>query len=146
MSKAHSHDHQAPYDQALSTLRAARLKITLPRQQILRILTTEHGPFTMEELHQRVKNACDLVTVYRCLAVLEDVGLVRRCDFGDGSCRYEFHQGSHHHHLICRRCRKIETLDICLIEELERDVRQKGYEDVSHALEFFGICPACQKG
>lgn len=140
------HSHSDLYEKALERLRKARLKITSPRQHILHLLTHEHGPFTMEELHQRLAvNACDLVTVYRCLATLEEVGLVRRCDFGDGSCRYEFDDGEHHHHhLICRHCKKVETLDICLVEGLERDVQTRGYTQVSHTLEFFGICPTCQ--
>ncbi len=101
----------------------------------------------MEELHRRMKKgACDLVTVYRCLATLEDVGLVRRCEFGDGSSRYEFGgREHHHHHIVCKLCRKVETLDICLVEGLERLVRDKGYTQVTHALEFFGICARCRK-
>ena len=34
---------------------------------------------------------------------MEEVGVVRRCDFGDGVLRYEFDGGAlrHHHHLVC---------------------------------------------
>ncbi len=144
----HGHDRGTPFEQSLDILRKAHLKITEPRKAILGALIDEHGPFTMEEIHHRMKKgACDLVTVYRCLATLEEVNLVRRCDFGDGSIRYEFSGGArhHHHHIICKVCRKVETLDICLVEGLERLVRDKGYTDVGHALEFFGICAACQK-
>jgi len=147
MKGAHSHDHDAALERALKALREAGLKLTTPRREILRTLTREHGPFTMEELHRRMKKiSCDLVTVYRSLATLEEVGLVRRCDFGDGSVRYEFLEpGHHHHHLICRNCRRVETLDSCLVEEMELDIRKKGYANLSHSLEFFGVCPVCQK-
>lgn len=142
------HDLENQLKRSLSVLRDGNLKITKPRRVILSTLIQEHGPFTMEEIHQRIRReACDLVTVYRCLATLEKVGLVRRCDFGDGSSRYEFSccDSHHHHHIICKKCRKVETLDTCLVETLEKSVREMGYTKVSHSLEFFGICVSCQK-
>ncbi len=135
-------------ESALDVMRKARLRITRPRQVLLRILIQEHGPFTMEELRRKMhKEACNLVTVYRCLDKLEESGLVKRCDFGDGICRYEFSGdvSHHHHHIICKHCRKVEMLDGCLVAELEKLVRERGYAEVGHSLEFFGICPVCQK-
>ena len=142
-----NHSCHAEFARALEVLRKSRLKITQPRQAILKVLIQEHGPFTMEELHRRIKKGpCDLVTVYRCLATLAKVGLVRRCDFGDGNSRYEFSgSGHHHHHIICNACQHVEVLDACLIEDLERLVRDKGYLEISHSLEFFGVCSDCQK-
>ncbi len=142
--------NETSFQNALGALRKSRMRVTEPRQALLRVMIGEHGPFTIEELHQRVqKETCDLVTVYRCLEKLERAGLVRRCDFGDGCIRYEFREDgqghTHHHHIICRTCRRVETLDICVMEEVERLVRERGYADVEHSLEFFGLCPACQK-
>ena len=60
--------------------------------------------------------------------------------------RYEFNHGDHHHHhLICRICQKVETLDLCVVDALERLVKQRGYAEITHQLEFFGICPDCQR-
>ena len=133
-------------DKAIAALRAKQLRITEPRRLILGALIAEHGPFSMEDIHRLVKkNGCDLVTVYRTLPVLEDAGLVRRCDFGDGAARYEFNHGDHHHHVICRRCQKVETLDLCVVDALERLVKERGYSEITHQLELFGICPACQR-
>jgi Fur family ferric uptake transcriptional regulator len=146
---AHPHEHPSPeahYEAALQTLRAHQHRITEPRKAILAVLTREHGPFTSEELHQRMdKGVCDLVTVYRCLAAMEEIALVRRCDFGDGSYRYEFNTGEHHHHhIICRSCQGVETLDFCVADGLERMARQLGYARVTHTLEIFGVCKKCQ--
>ena len=128
-------------------MRGTGQRVTEPRKAILRLLIGEHGPFTTEELHGRLApGMCDLVTVYRSLAAMEEIGLVRRCDFGDGSYRYEYDTGEHHHHhVICRTCRGVETLDLCVADSLERMVRQMGYASVSHTLEVFGICPKCRK-
>lgn len=144
------HVHPTPaalLESALQTLREHGGRVTGPRRAILELLTTEHGPFTAEEVHGRMKTgACDLVTVYRCLTAMESLNLVRRCDFGDGSYRYEINTGEHHHHhIICRSCHGVKTLDLCVADGLERMARQMGYSNVTHMLEIFGICPKCQR-
>lgn len=130
---------------AADELRVHGLRVTAPRLAMLAILTTEHGPFGAEELHRRMgRKGCDVVTVYRSLQAMEGIGLLRRCDFGDGTYRYEFNAGEHHHHhIICRVCRSVETLDFCVADSLERLARSKGYRNVTHTLEIFGVCPRC---
>jgi Fur family ferric uptake transcriptional regulator len=144
-----STDHpsaEAQFESALQTLRENHHRVTEPRKAILRILTREHGPFTAEEMHRRMeKGSCDLVTVYRSLTAMEEINVVRRCDFGDGSYRYEINTGDHHHHhIICRNCHGVQTLDVCVADGLERIARQMGYAKVTHMLEIFGVCPKCQ--
>lgn len=122
-------------------------RVTAPRRAMLAILTSEHGPFSAGELHRKMgRKGCDVVTVYRSLQAMEEIGVLRRCDFGDGVYRYEFNAGEHHHHhIICRMCRSVETLDLCMAESLERLARDKGYRNVTHTLEVFGVCPTCAK-
>jgi Fe2+ or Zn2+ uptake regulation protein len=134
-------------EKAVALLRQQRRRITGPRRAILDLLNSEHGPFTIEEVRRRLKTACgDTVTIYRTLATLEKLGLVQRCDFGDGVARYEFNDSEHHHHhVICRRCRHIETLAACMGQQVEQMAREMGYADVSHTMEVFGVCAACQK-
>src|SRR4029078_4546742 len=126
--------------------RERRQRVTGARRAVLEVLTGEHGPFTADEIHRRMaKGGCDLVTVYRCLAALEELKIVRRCDFGDGAFRYEFDGGEpHHHHIICRRCHSVQTIHLCVAESLERAARDMGYRNVSHSLELFGLCPRCK--
>ena len=145
----HDH-HHAPADaleQAIEQLRAHGHRITGPRKAMLAILTKEHGPFSADELHRKLgKEGCDVVTVYRSLQAMEEIGVLRRCDFGDATYRYEFNTGEHHHHhIICRVCRSVELLDFCVADSLERHARQKGYLNVTHILEVFGVCPSCAK-
>ena len=134
-------------DGALQALRASGQRVTGPRRAILGMLAAEHGPFTAAEVHERLAaGECDLVTVYRTLESMEAINLVRRCDFGDGSYRYEFNHGEHHHHhIVCRRCRSVQVLELCVADDLERIARQKGYAHVTHALEVFGVCRSCQQ-
>lgn len=145
-SMASASEAQIHLEAALQALRASGQRVTEPRRGMLHLLTHEHGPFTAEELHARLEpGLCDLVTVYRSLAAMEETGLLRRCDFGDGSYRYEYNTGEHHHHhIICRTCHSVQTLDLCVADGLERIARQMGYSKVTHMLELFGICPKCQ--
>ncbi len=143
----HTHDMADQHlARALATLDASDLRNTAPRRAILKFLTASHGPFSAEEVHAGIDAAlCDLVTVYRCLAALEEIGLLRRCDLGDGCQRYEYNSpGHHHHHLVCRKCRRVSSLDLCVVEPLERLAREQGYTQISHVLEIFGLCPECQ--
>jgi Fur family ferric uptake transcriptional regulator len=132
-------------DEALEQLRKNELRVTEPRRAMLNILLHEHGPFSAEELHQKLGGkGCDVVTVYRSLQAMEEIGVLRRCDFGDGTYRYEFNHGEHHHHhIICRSCRSVEQIDVCVADSLERMARQKGYQNVTHTLEIFGTCAKC---
>ncbi len=131
----------------LADLKKSGLKLTEPRKGILQALVENHGPFTAEEIHKIIpRRLADLATVYRCLTSLEETGILRRCDFGDGAARYELAGDgeSHHHHLICTECKRIEIVDDDEIEEIDRFAQKRGYSDVSHTLEFFGTCPHCK--
>ncbi len=134
-------------ENSLGILRDLGHRITGPRKALLSVLTSEHGPFTAEELHCKLSGkGGDPVTVYRGLAALEEANLVRRCDFGDGVYRYEYNSGEHHHHhIICRSCSSVQILEVCFADALENLVRQMGYSNVTHTLEIFAICKACQK-
>jgi len=133
-------------DSVYGRLKHAGIKLTRARKALLELLIKEHGPFTPEQLFQKVKDqGCDLATVYRCITVFIEVGLVRKCVFGDGVDRVEYLPitGEHHHHFICKECKRVEALEDCLIEAYEKKLTQKGYSALSHQLEFFGLCEAC---
>ncbi len=126
-------------------LREVGLKATKARVSILELLSKEHGPFTVEEIAAKLakkKRSFDLVTLYRCLAAMENLSLLTRCDFGDGSSRYELHH-SHHHHIICRQCQRIQALNHCPFENLSTKFPIAGFTQISHRLEFFGLCDRC---
>ncbi|MEZ0371980.1 MAG: Fur family transcriptional regulator [Candidatus Sericytochromatia bacterium] len=138
----HGHDLSA----ALASLKASGLKLTRTRRALLEVLLREHGPFSIDQLQQRLGGSCDIATIYRNMIAFEEQGLVNPCDFGDGLTRFEWAHGehAHHHHIICQRCRQVEELEHCVVEELEKLVSSRGYADVSHRLEFYGICARCQ--
>ena len=130
----------------LAGLKKSGLKLTGPRRAILQALADNHGPFTADEVHKLItKRICDQATVYRTLTSLEEIGLLRRCEFGDGMARFELTEdGHHHHHIICNKCKRVEIIDDHEIEEIDRFPRKRGFSNISHILEFFGTCPQCK--
>lgn len=144
------HHHGPSYEETLDRLRKAGLKVTRPRQALLKAIAEFGRPFSAEDLFNASKKLlkkpnCDLVTVYRSLASFAEIDLVSRVDLGDGVVRYELasFDGSHHHHIVCTQCRKVEPVSLCTIKGEEKIFSKMGYTGVSHRLEFFGVCPAC---
>ena len=80
------------------------------------------------------------------MKMLEATELVSRVDLGDGVARYELTRGpGHHHHLICTQCSEVVEIEECFTREAEKGVASRhGFVGVTHRLEFFGVCPACQ--
>jgi Fur family ferric uptake transcriptional regulator len=129
-------------------LRGKSRKITAPRQAILDVLRKHEHPITSKEILAALpEGECDLATIYRSMHLLEEMGMVHRFDFGDGTARFELvaDRHDHHHHLVCRACSKIVEVTDCFPPEIEQRIaRAAGFKRVSHRLEFFGICPDCQ--
>jgi len=130
----------------LDSLKAGGKKLTKPRKAILAILEQSPLPITAAEVHERLRKSVDLVTVYRNLAMLQELGLVNPVGFHEGQMRYEVHHGrAHHHHIQCRGCGKIADLMLCPLKKLTQLVEEQTRFSVeSHALEFFGWCPQCR--
>lgn len=133
-------------DEARARIRQAAMRITKPRLAILESLQRHDGPVSIERIHQDVgTGVCDLVTVYRCLAAFEELDMVRRSYLHNGTCLYELTLGPRrHYHIVCKACGSTERVDYFPVEGVERLLRERGYAQVSHVVEFFGVCPKCQ--
>ena len=124
------------------TLREAGLRITRPRQVILKILSeaTDH-PDAAEIFQRAVKQdqSLSLATVYRTMKVLEESGAIQRHAFGDGPARFENADQDHHDHLIDVDSGDVIEFSSQRIEEIQDEIAAKlGYEIVSHRLELYG--------
>lgn len=134
-------------NEARSRIKQARMRITKPRLAIIESLEKHEGPISIERIHQHMGvDVCDLVTVYRCLTAFENLGMVRRSYLHNGTCLYELTLGTRrHYHIVCKSCGQTGRVDYFPVEGLERMLTDRGYAQVSHVVEFFGLCPACQK-
>lgn len=132
--------------EACNRIRNAGMRVTKPRVALVETLLKQNGPVSIERIHQEVGvDSCDLVTIYRCLAAFEELGMVRRSYLHNGTCLYEqTFDTARHYHIVCKTCGKTEKVDYVLAGDAEQKLKDRGFEQVSHVLEFFGICPDCQ--
>lgn len=131
-------------------LKKAGLKATLPRLKILELL--ENGDarhMSAEDVYKKLLELGEdvgLATVYRVLTQFESAGLVSRHHFEGGHSVFELNQGTHHDHLVCDKCGKVEEFFEETIEKCQNKVAEKlGYKITDHSLYIYGVCPQCQK-
>jgi len=131
-------------------IRAAGLKVTLPRMKILDMLENSgKRHLSAEDMYKALLEEGEeigLATVYRVLTQFEGAGLVNRHHFEGGNSVFELSQGEHHDHILCVKCGRIDEFHDETIEERQRDIAKKaGYEMTDHSLYIYGICPDCTK-
>ncbi len=130
-------------------LREQSRKLTAPRQAILDLLQAHPHPMTSKEIHEALAGrGCDLATIYRSMHMLVRLGIVKQYHFGDRVARFELvtqSRSGHHHHLVCTKCSAVVEIEECFPTDLERQIAERnGFKEITHSLEFFGICPDCQ--
>lgn len=129
-------------------LRTKNLKHSKPRSDILDAFLDSEGHLSAQELYDLVKQKNPRVgfaTVYRTLKLLEECGLARSMDYGDGTQRYEPDRFQHHH-VICTACnRTVEFLSPELEELLQRVQEQHDYAPQAHAVRILTMCRDCDE-
>jgi len=123
------------------------VKLTQHRQVILDLINESNHHWEADEVAHTLKqrgHAIGIATVYRGLAALEAQALISSVQLSDRK-RYERANKSHHDHLICTSCGKIEEF---INDSIERQqnlaAKEKGFSITGHQLVIFGICRNCQ--
>lgn len=120
----------------------AVIELFLKCQSILDPLEVQAG------LKKRFKGV-GLPTIYRILENLASCGILVTAANEDRQLRYficrEIEAG-HHHHFICRKCGKVDEVNLCLIEEVSKYVKRHLKATVqSHFLQIEGLCAQCNR-
>ena len=128
-------------------LRQAGYRLTQPRLAVLQVLQEDDASLSPEKVHQRGKEIYQplgLVTVYRTLDLLDELGLVRRVH-SEQRCHSYASAGAERHYLICQKCHRVIEFPCDGLDGLIEGVRRRtGYTITDHLLELSGVCPACQ--
>lgn len=129
-------------------LKKAGLKVTVPRMKILHILEQAKDPhMSAEAVYNALKEAKEdvgLATVYRVLTQFESAGIAIRHNFSDDHAVFELNQKSHHDHLVCVKCSKVEEFVDELIEQRQHAIAKRAnFEMTDHSLTIYGICQEC---
>ncbi|MBN2739210.1 MAG: transcriptional repressor [Spirochaetales bacterium] len=135
-------------------------RLTVSREAILEVLSNSNTHLSAEDIYLAVHSgnpAIGLTTIYRTLELLEHTGIVSKFEFGHGRAKYElaeeFSNKKHHHHLICKKCRKVIDYEDFITEEKEYITKAEiglqnkyGFDIDNHIIHFYGICPECKTG
>ncbi len=128
-----------------SHLRQAGLKITVPRLKILEILaSSQPRHMSAEDVYRRLLDSNEdigLATVYRVLTQFESAGLVTRHHFEGGTAVFELNEGTHHDHIVCVDCGRVEEFTDDSIEDRQEEIaRRLGFDITDHSLTLHGRC------
>ncbi|MES2205253.1 MAG: ferric iron uptake transcriptional regulator [Pseudomonadota bacterium] len=131
-------------------LKTAGLKATLPRLKILELFSqTSQRHLTAEDVYKLLLSEnmdIGLATVYRVLTQFEQAGILERHHFESGKAVFELREGTHHDHLMCVDCGRVEEFYDEQIEERQKHVaHERGFKIRDHALYLYAECttPAC---
>jgi Fur family ferric uptake transcriptional regulator len=133
-----------------AALRQQGYKLTPQRRAVLNVIALSQNHLTPADIYERVNKEhpnIGLVTIYRTIEILTELGLICEVHAG-GNCRnYIVRRPSeHHHHLLCSECGKVIDFTDCNLDELEQRLSEEtGFKIESHLLEFSGLCQNCQK-
>ncbi len=126
-------------------LKDAGLKATVPRLKIINLFeSSDVRHLTAEDVYRLLlADGLDigLATVYRVLTQFEQAGLLVRHHFESGKSVFELNPGTHHDHLVCLQCGRVEEFYDADIERRQVKIaREHGFEIREHALYLYADC------
>ncbi|MCX7151229.1 MAG: ferric iron uptake transcriptional regulator [Proteobacteria bacterium] len=126
-------------------LKTIGLKVTAPRLKILDLFeksAVRH--LSAEDVYRLlIGEGLDigLATVYRVLTQFEQAGLLQRHHFESGKAVFELSAESHHDHLVCIQCGRVEEFYDAEIEKRQNKVaKERGFAVREHALYLYAEC------
>lgn len=131
-------------------LKTIGLKATTPRLRILELFEKSAVRHLSAEDVYRLLMAdgldVGLATVYRVLTQFEQAGLLQRHHFESGKAVFELNDSSHHDHLVCMQCGRVEEFYDAEIEKRQgRIAKERGFAIRDHSLALYADCtkPGC---
>ncbi len=128
------------------TLREHGYRATTPRRLVWDALLRAPGHVTVEELSAYVVDDVDQASIYRALALFEELGIARTSRLGDSEAsRWEPAHPDEHFHLVCGSCGRIDhhvgSLVARIVDHLDEG---HGFEVEQVELVVTGRCSDCR--
>lgn len=134
--------------QWLLVLQASGYRLTGPRRAIVEILAgceRALSPMDLFDLGRKSQSGLGLVTVYRTLEKMEELGLIQRVHQPNGCHMYLPAARGHQHLIICQRCGKARYFEGENMDAFFNQAAEKcGFALREHWLQLFGLCSDCQ--
>lgn len=126
-------------------------RYTASRRSLIEALSAAGRPLTIPEILDQAPEVPQS-SAYRNVTALIEAGVVRRVAGTDDHGRFELAEelSSHHHHLVCSGCGRVEDvhasprLERAMAEAARGVAEEQGYEVTDHRLDLVGLCPDCR--
>jgi Fur family transcriptional regulator, ferric uptake regulator len=137
-----------PANEVMELLRSRGLRMTPQRRAIVFEVMRTQGHIAPADVARKVQGEMPGVnasTVYRTLALLEEIGVLSHAHLESGA-EYHRTEEAGHVHLTCSSCGAEDDLSIDEAQALQKVVeRHRGFEpDLTH-FAISGLCAACQR-
>lgn len=131
-----------------AVLRDRGLRATSQRVVMHRLLRDRDRHVSAEELLSEASErlpGVSLPTVYATLELFEQLGIVRRVNGGGGTLLWDT-RADVHHHMICRRCGRIEDMETPLdLDRARRSAARAGFRPDRAEVVVSGLCADCAR-
>lgn len=121
-------------------------KYSRQREAIKNFLAARYDHPAAETIYMSIREEfpnISLGTVYRNLALLSEMGEIRKISIGSGPERYDGNTEPHYH-FVCKCCGSVLDLGIREMEHIDILAGQNfGGEIEGHFAYFYGTCPVC---
>jgi Fur family ferric uptake transcriptional regulator len=116
----------------------------------LSVISESPVAVSQPELERLLGKDIDRVTLYRCLAVFEEKGIVHKVFDLNGTAAFamcdatcsDHHHTDQHVHFICSKCNQVYCLDDIKLPNL---LLPKNYQLDQIGVNAIGICAACNQ-
>jgi Fur family ferric uptake transcriptional regulator len=123
-------------------------QLSARQNHLLAALRAAEAELSGQDLHARLRRSVrpmGLATVYRHLRQLQQWGLVRCRHLPSGEALFAPTERDDHH-LTCVDCGASQRLIHCPVHAIALpDAEVGGFLPLFHTLEFYGLCPDCQR-
>jgi Fe2+ or Zn2+ uptake regulation protein len=133
-------------EHALKELRAAGFRITMPRVQVIRALADTRRALSAYAIHEKIINGggkIDVVSVYRILSTLQEVGLIHHIGVVDGyfPCRTPNCDGKRSEVVVSEETNDVIELQLpqSIIDIIEEQAKQNGFTAATIKVEITGL-------
>jgi len=131
----------------VASLRDHGLRLTPQRMAVVKYLAENRDHPSVEQLFEAVRPnfpTTSLATIYKTVAVLQDIGEVSELRLGQEMARYDGANPQPHPHAACTRCGRVIDVDLETDPDWAAKVEQTtGFQIDTYRIDFFGICPEC---
>ena len=132
----------------LAKLQANGYRLTGSRRTVVEVMASSSralSPLQVYDLARAQYAGLGLVTVYRTLEKLEELGLIQRVHQPQGCQAFIAAFNGHQHLILCSRCGKVEFFSGDNLEPFFQQIGENtDFLVQDHWLQLFGLCADCR--